>query len=42
MEQGGALVNNEKAAVVRITQEQLEEGVKLRRGRKGFHKAALS
>ena len=44
VEQGGVFVNNEKvtAAQFVITEEMLKEGVKIRKGKKVFHKAILA
>ena len=44
VEQGGVLVNDEKvpSAQFAITKEMLEEGVKIRKGKKVFHKAVLA
>ena len=44
IEQGGVFVNDEKvpAATFVITKEQLKEGVKIRKGKKVFHKAVLA
>ncbi len=44
VEQGGVLVNDEKVpnAQFAISEEQLREGVKLRKGKKVFHKAVLA
>ena len=43
VEQGGVLVNDEKVpnAQFAVTEEMLREGVKLRKGKKVFHKAVL-
>ncbi len=43
VEQGGVFLNDEKvaAATVQVTQEELKAGVKLRKGKKVFHKAVL-
>ena len=43
VEQGGVLVNDEKvpSAQFAITEEQLKDGVKIRKGKKVFHKAIL-
>ena len=43
VEQGGVLVNNEKvpSAQFAVTGEMLKEGVKIRKGKKVFHKAIL-
>ena len=44
VEQGGVFVNDEKvpAATFTVTEEQLKEGVKIRKGKKVFHKAVLA
>ena len=44
VQQGGVFVNEEKvpAADAKITEEQLKAGVKIRKGKKVFHKAVLS
>ena len=44
VEQGGVLVNDEKVpnAQFAVTEEQLREGVKIRKGKKVFHKAILA
>ena len=44
VEQGGVLVNDEKVpnAQFAVTEEMLEEGVKIRKGKKVFHKAVLA
>ena len=44
VEQGGVLVNDEKvpSAQFAVTEEQLREGVKIRKGKKVFHKAVLA
>ena len=44
VEQGGVFVNDEKvpAASFAVTEEMLKEGVKIRKGKKVFHKAVLS
>ena len=44
VQQGGVFVNDEKvpAADMQITEEMLKEGVKLRKGKKVFHKAILA
>ena len=44
VEQGGVLVNDEKVpnAQFTVTEEQLKEGVKIRKGKKIFHKAVLA
>ena len=44
VQQGGVFLNDEKVAApdVKVTAEQLAQGVKLRRGKKVFHKAILS
>ena len=44
VQQGGVFVNDEKvpAADMQITEEMLAEGVKLRKGKKVFHKAILA
>ena len=44
VEQGGVLVNDEKvpSAQCAITEEMLKEGVKIRKGKKVFHKAILA
>ena len=43
VEQGGVFLNDEKvaAATVQVTEEELKAGVKLRKGKKIFHKAVL-
>ena len=43
VEQGGVLVNDEKvpSAQFAITEEMLKAGVKIRKGKKVFHKAVL-
>ena len=43
VEQGGVFMNDEKvpAATVQVTEEELKAGVKLRKGKKVFHKAVL-
>ena len=43
VEQGGVLVNDEKvpSAQFAVTEEMLQEGVKIRKGKKVFHKAVL-
>ena len=43
VEQGGVFVNDEKvpAATFAVTEEMLKEGVKIRKGKKVFHKAVL-
>ena len=43
VEQGGVLVNDEKvpSAQFAVTEEMLKEGVKIRKGKKVFHKAVL-
>ncbi len=43
VEQGGVFVNEEKvaSAALQISQEELQAGVKLRKGKKVFHKAVL-
>ena len=43
VEQGGVFLNDEKvaAATVQVTEEELKAGVKLRKGKKVFHKAVL-
>jgi len=43
VEQGGVLVNDEKvaSALFAVTEEMLKEGVKIRKGKKVFHKAIL-
>ena len=43
VEQGGVFVNDEKvpAAQFAVTEEMLKEGVKIRKGKKVFHKAVL-
>ena len=43
VEQGGVLVNDEKvpSAQFAVTEEMLKEGVKIRKGKKVFHKAIL-
>ena len=44
VEQGGVLVNDEKVpnAQFAVTEEMLREGVKIRKGKKVFHKAVLA
>ena len=44
VQQGGVFVNDEKVPAINfeITEEQLKEGVKLRKGKKVFHKAILA
>ena len=44
VQQGGVFVNEEKvpAADAKITEEQLKAGVKIRKGKKVFHKAVLA
>lgn len=44
VQQGGVFVNDEKvpAADYAVTEEMLREGVKLRKGKKVFHKASLA
>ena len=44
VEQGGVLVNDEKvpSAQFAVTEEMLKEGVKIRKGKKVFHKAILA
>ncbi len=44
VEQGGVLVNDEKVpnAQFALTEEQLKDGVKIRKGKKVFHKAILA
>ncbi len=44
VEQGGVFVNDEKvsAASFAVTEEMLKEGVKIRKGKKVFHKAVLA
>ncbi len=44
VEQGGVFVNDEKvpAATFAVTEEMLKEGVKIRKGKKVFHKAILA
>ena len=44
VEQGGVLVNDEKvpSAQFLISEAQLKEGVKIRKGKKVFHKAILA
>ena len=43
IQQGGVFVNDEKVAdhTVCVTKDQLADGVKLRKGKKIFHKAVL-
>ena len=43
VEQGGVLVNDEKvpSAQFMVTEDMLKEGVKIRKGKKVFHKAIL-
>ncbi len=44
VEQGGVFVNDEKvpAATFAVTEEMLKEGIKIRKGKKVFHKAVLA
>ena len=44
VEQGGVFVNDEKvpAATFAVTEEMLKDGVKIRKGKKVFHKAVLA
>ena len=44
VEQGGVFVNDEKvpAATFTVTEEMLKQGVKIRKGKKVFHKAVLA
>ena len=44
VQQGGVFVNDEKVPAIdyAVTEEQLKEGVKLRKGKKVFHKAVLA
>ena len=44
MQQGGVFVNDEKvpAPDFTVTEEMLKAGVKLRKGKKVFHKAVLA
>ncbi len=44
MEQGGVFLNDEKVptAAFAVTEEMLRDGVKLRKGKKVFHKAVLA
>ena len=44
VQQGGVFVNDEKVAdhTFAVTEEQLQEGVKLRKGKKVFHKAVMA
>ncbi len=44
VEQGGVFVNDEKvpAAAFAVTEEMLKDGVKIRKGKKVFHKAVLA
>ena len=44
VEQGGVFVNDEKvpAATFAVTEEMLKDGVKIRKGKKVFHKAVLT
>jgi tyrosyl-tRNA synthetase len=44
VEQGGVLVNDEKvpSAQFAVTEDMLKEGVKIRKGKKVFHKAILA
>ena len=44
VEQGGVLVNDEKVpnAQFAVTEEMLKAGVKIRKGKKIFHKAVLA
>jgi tyrosyl-tRNA synthetase len=43
VEQGGVLVNDEKVpnAFFAVTEDMLRDGVKIRKGKKVFHKAVL-
>ena len=43
IQQGGVFVNEEKVASIdfKVTKEQLSEGVKIRKGKKVFHKAVM-
>ncbi len=43
LEQGGVFVNDEKvpAPQFAVTEEMLKDGVKIRKGKKVFHKAVL-
>ena len=43
MEGGGVFINDEKvpAATYAVTEAMLKEGVKIRKGKKVFHKAVL-
>ena len=44
LEQGGVFLNDEKvaSAALQISAEELKTGVKLRKGKKVFHKAVLA
>ncbi len=44
VQQGGVFVNDEKVAdhTMAVTEEMLKEGVKIRKGKKAFHKAILA
>jgi tyrosyl-tRNA synthetase len=44
VQQGGVFVNDEKVAepTFVVTKEMLSQGVKLRKGKKAFHKAVLA
>ena len=44
VQQGGVFVNDEKLtdATFAVTEEMLKEGVKIRKGKKVFHKAVLA
>jgi tyrosyl-tRNA synthetase len=44
VEQGGVLVNDEKVpnAQFAVSEEMLKDGVKIRKGKKVFHKAILA
>ena len=44
VEQGGVFLNDEKVptAAFAVTEEMLRDGVKLRKGKKVFHKAVLA
>ena len=44
VQQGGVFVNDEKVAdhTFQVTEDMLREGVKIRKGKKVFHKAVLA
>ena len=44
VQQGGVCVNDEKMtdAAFAVTEEMLKEGIKIRKGKKVFHKAVLA